>query len=145
MPRKCAALYCGNRYIPNENNISFFKFPQDKNEFFAWADLCHRPDLKSDYNEKCRPRLVLCQKHFRECDYYQRQYGQRNYLNRGALPTLEIDDTSSPTKKDSALKIAPFIIGEDKSKNDLLQIESVKIADNTHVTDLGKVFIVSYL
>lgn len=79
--KTCCA--CGFKLQANENNISFYKFPQNDTFRKAWCDAVG-PNFSPARTS------VLCSQHFlKECFFYgPGGMKQRKYIKQGSLPTI---------------------------------------------------------
>ncbi|KAL7632938.1 UNVERIFIED_CONTAM: hypothetical protein RMT77_016765 [Armadillidium vulgare] len=90
MPYKCQALFCKN-YYKKGANISFFKFPRNKEVFQKWVNACCKSSLLELYDttlQKVKKKITLCEKHFYETDIIRND--TKKMLKQGAIPREEL-------------------------------------------------------
>ena len=63
MKKICSAYGCNNYADVNEERLSFFKFPPDRDVCKAWVRKLRRADLEGLEPQALRHRIV-CEKHF---------------------------------------------------------------------------------
>nr|XP_047137173.1 52 kDa repressor of the inhibitor of the protein kinase-like [Hydra vulgaris] len=88
MPAFCSAISCVNKRGKNVgNNISFFRFPKDKNRCKLWVRNCRRQDLDTKSCEELNLNYTICSEHFDSSQYYLANNGSKRALVT-AVPTV---------------------------------------------------------
>nr|XP_047131852.1 52 kDa repressor of the inhibitor of the protein kinase-like [Hydra vulgaris] len=84
----CSAISCVNKRGKNVgNNISFFRFPKDRNRCKLWVRNCRRQDLDTKSCEELKLKYTICCEHFDSFQYYLANNGSKRALVT-AVPTI---------------------------------------------------------